>query len=103
MSDMERNKGKLFPCEIGDIESKFPDADFDDFDDLEYDTNDEFICINTSLFRVEWEVKKDSEVPEFAEVNTNEDGSINFHTYHYNGGGHWTEIVESGLDYSIQQ
>ena len=30
-------------------------------------------------------------------ARVNEDGSIDFHTYHYNGGGHWTEVVEEAL------
>lgn len=32
-----------------------------------------------------------------ASIVENIDGSINFHTLHYNGGAHWTEVVEQGL------
>jgi hypothetical protein len=50
------------------------------------------------VYSVEWEIKRGTSCPEFADVKVNEDGSIDFHTYHYNGGGHWSEIVEDELN-----
>lgn len=89
MSEMERNKGKLIPVEM-DTEH-FTE---DEWDDL-YDNG--LVAIDGEVYRVEWEVKHDTEDYSFREVTVNEDGSITFHTYHYNGGAFWTEVVESEL------
>lgn len=95
MSDMERNKGMLIPCTVNDITVRFPDASLDD---LEWDTDGKFVAINEKLFRVHWEVKAETGDPHFAEIKQNDDGSISFHTYHYNGGGHWSELVQVELE-----
>lgn len=89
MSEMERNKGKLISTGI----------DTEHFSDEDWDTYQEngFAVIDGEIYEVEWEVKRDCEGIEFADVKVNKDGSIDFHTYHYNGGAHWTEVVESKL------
>lgn len=89
MSDMERNKGKLIPVEI-----ETEHLTTDDIDDL---VDNDFVRIDGDWYRVEFEVRGESDFPEFADVTENEDGTIYFHTYHYNGGGHWTELVEEEL------
>ena len=89
MSDYERNKGKLIP--VGVDTEHFTDEDFEAY------TENGFAVIGVEVYEVQWEVERANDVPEFADVNVNEDGSIDFHTYHYNGGGHWTEVIEDAL------
>ena len=60
-------------------------------------TENGFAVIDGEVYEVQWEVERDNDVPEFADVCVNEDGSIDFHTYHYNGGAHWTEVIEGAL------
>lgn len=90
MSDMEWNKGKLIPVGI-DLEN----YDEDSIEELLHDND--WHLIDGEVYSVEWEVKR-SELYEFSHVKENEDGSIDFNTYHYNGGGHWTEVVEDALE-----
>lgn len=111
MSDYERNKGKLVPFNLTEeiakslVEAK--QAELDDFFEtyLEMVTDDynwydeDLVRINDSWYKVEWEIQRgDNEDPTYAEVSTNEDGTIDFHTYHYNGGAHWSEVVEWKLN-----
>ena len=86
MSEYERNKGKLIP--VGVDTEHFTDDDFETY------AENGFAVIDGEVYEVQWEVKRDYDAPEFADVHVNEDGSIDFHTYHYNGGAHWTEIIE---------
>lgn len=90
MSDYERNKGKLIPTGV----------DTENFTDEEYEAYEEngFAVIDGEVYEVRWEVQRQNDVPDFAEVKVYEDGTIDFHTYHYNGGAHWTEVVEGALD-----
>lgn len=91
MSEVERNKGRLIPVNI-DTEHYTED----DFDDLYAEG---FVNINGEIYEVQWEVKRDTDTPDyFADVTENPDGSIDFHTMHYNGGGHWAEVVEEVLN-----
>lgn len=85
MSEMERNKGKLIPTGI----------DTSDFSEDDFDTYCEngFLEVDGEIYEVKWEVRRDSDGVEFADVQVNEDGSIDFHTYHYNGSMYWTEVV----------
>lgn len=90
MSDMERNKGKLIPT--GTDTDLFQEHDFDTY------RENGFEIIDGEIYRVEYEVESETDVPYFADVKVNEDGSIDFHTYGYNGAGHWTELVEDELE-----
>lgn len=89
MSDYERNKGKLIPTGI-DTEN-YTEEDFDTL----YDNG--FVIVNGEVYKVEWEVEAETDSYDFCEVKENEDGSINFHTMHYNGGAFFTEIIENAL------
>lgn len=94
MSTIERNKGKLIPVTLEDWIKDFPDADYDD---LEWDTDGKYVRIEDNVYKVQWEVERELDCDYFADVVENIDGSINFHTLHYNGAAHWTEVVEQGL------
>lgn len=89
MSEYERNKGKLIP--VGVDTEHFTDDDYDTY------TENGFVVINGEVYEVEWEVEQEIDGYEFADVLKNKDGTIAFHTYHYNGGSHWTEVVEHAL------
>lgn len=88
MSEMEYNKGKLIPTGI-DTEM-FDDDAFDKYMENGYEV------IDGEVYDVEWETRR-GELYGFCNVKENDDGSIEFETYHYNGGGHWTELVEKKL------
>lgn len=90
MSDYERNKGKLIPTGI----------DTENFNDEDFDTLYEngMVIIDREVYEVKWEVEGETGCYDFADVKVNEDGSISFHTLHYNGAGHWTELVEDALE-----
>lgn len=90
MSNMERNKGKLIP--IGVDTEHFTEDDYETYQENGYEV------IDGEIYKVEWEVRRETDCCDFADVKVNEDGSIDFHTYHYNGGGHWTELVEHALE-----
>lgn len=89
MSDMEHNKGRLIPTGI--------DTELFDEEAFEAYTENGFVVIDGEIYKVEWEIQR-GELYDFAYVDVNEDGSINFNTYHYNGGAHWTEVVENALE-----
>lgn len=88
MSEMEYNKGKLIPTGI----------DTDLFDDDAFDQYMEngYEVIDGEVYEVKWETRR-GELYDFCNVKENDDGSVEFETYHYNGGGHWTELVENKL------
>lgn len=104
MSQMEYNKGKLVletrPVEevaedVVTLLPKWYTSKVDYFkDDAIYDSN--YTYINGKLYRIEWEIRN-GELDWLRNVHVEDNGDINFETYHYNGGGHWTEIVESCL------
>lgn len=89
MSEYERNKGKLIPVDV-DTEH-FTCNDFDTY------TENGFEVIDNQIYEVEWEIQRDTHCGDICEVVENGDDTINFHTYHYNGGAHWTELIEDAL------
>lgn len=89
MSEMEYNKGKLIPTGVST-----KDMSEEERDDL-YD-DDSVAVVNGLVYKVEWEARRE-DLYHLARANVNEDGSIDFETYHYNGGAYWTEVVESAL------
>ena len=89
MSEYEHNKGKLIPVDV-DTEH-FTCNDFDTY------IENGFEVIDNQIYEVEWEIQRDTNCGDICEVVENADGTINFHTYHYNGGAHWTELIEDAL------
>lgn len=107
MSTMERNKGSLVPFTLTvEYVKKFlqscgveydPSQTYkDQYDDYLYE-DDTIVKIEDTYYEIQWEVERETDCYGFADVKKNDDGSIDFHTYHYNGGGHWTELVEEAL------
>ena len=94
MSTVERNKGRLIPVTLEDWIKYFPEASCED---LEWDTKGNYVRIGDDFYKIVWEIKKELDCSDFADVVENIDGSINFHTLHYNGGAHWTEVIEQAL------
>lgn len=104
MSRTELNKGKLIPThktveeyanevitgELPSYYSSKKDALLDEQDEHN------ITVINNMVYRVEFEIRR-GYAEEFADARKNEDGSIEFMTCHYNGGAHWTEVVEEVL------
>lgn len=109
MSEMEHNKGKLVPFEMNEevakalVEAKGALDESEGYDSYleQVEDNctyfDEDLCeINGKWYKVDFEIRR-GELYGFAEAQENKDGSIDFNTYHYNGGAHWTEVVERAL------
>lgn len=109
MSDMEHNKGKLFPFDLTeDVARELATAKFGENHDLPeyYDSYFEMVAddpeffdlavIDLKFYKLEWEIQR-GELYGFAHVDKNKDGIISFNTWHYNGGGHWSEVVERAL------
>ena len=90
MSTVERNKGKLVP--VGVDTEHFTDDDWDTY------TENGFMVIDGEVYEVIYEVEAEKDCSYFAEVTCNSDGSIDFHTLHYNGGGSLEEVIETALD-----
>lgn len=110
MSNMEYNKGKLIPFNLTEDVAKalvdakgselatYYDSYLEQVED-DYSWYDEDLAqIGGKWYKVVWEVKYDTNTYEFAEACKNKDGSIDFHTYHHNGGAYWTEVVERALE-----
>lgn len=107
MSEMEHNKGKLIPFEMTEeyakklVEQQGEELTEDNYvaqvsQDLSWYTED-LEQIDGKFYTVEWQVQR-GELYGFANVNENTDGSIDFDTYHHNGGAYWTEVVERALN-----
>lgn len=96
MSTVERNKGVLREVTIHQIREEFPSADLSD---LEWGTNGKYVRIKDKYFRVFWEVQSESDCSYFCNVVKDDiDDSIHFHTLHYNGAAHWTELLEEKIN-----
>jgi hypothetical protein len=104
MSETEINRGRLVPDYRGFdaiaeeavhsvpswAESKF-DAFADDPAHYGYE------YINNTYYKLEDHSRED-DAEDICELNVNkENGEIEFFTKHYNGGGHWTELIEDKL------
>ena len=91
MSTVERNKGILLTTSI--------DTEHFTADDFETYSENGFAVIDGEIYEVQWEVQRETDCDYFAEVEVDKvTGNIHFHTMHYNGGGHWTEVVEEALN-----
>lgn len=93
MSEMERNKGKLIPTTDHITIESFDGED--EWRDYLYDNG--LMYIHGVVYRVEYEIKR-GDCYGFSEVTKNDDGSIDFHTMHYNGGGCLEEVLEDALE-----
>lgn len=89
MSEMEYNKGKLVPTGV--------DTELFSEDDFETYRENGFEVIDGEVYEVQWEIRR-GDLDEIARASVDDDGAIHFETYHYNGGAHWTEVVEQALD-----
>lgn len=106
MSEMEHNKGKLIPFDLTEevakalVEGKKETLDHETYleqVEIDYTWYDEDLAyLNGKYYKAQFEIQG-GELYGFAEAVANEDGSIDFNTYHYNGGAHWTEVVERAL------
>lgn len=109
MSEMEFNKGKLFLVSYNSMEfarelakrnpEHFPGDlsayEDDDVMDFLLDSYEKYAVIGDKVFLIKWELQGETE----AYINELEkiDGGYSFFTYHYNGGAHWTELVEQKM------
>jgi len=106
MSEMEHNKGKLIPFDLTEevakalVEAKKEELEYETYlDQVESDYtwyNEDIAYVGGKYYKAEFEIKS-GELYGFASAKVNEDGTIDFNTYHYNGGAHWTEVVERAL------
>lgn len=108
MSQMERNKGKLIPTEIteeiakqavidkGYLLEEYYENYLEQFSDDPSWYAENVVRAGGKWYKVDFEIEG-GDLDFFANVKKNTDGSIDFDTYHYNGGGHWTEVVEEAL------
>lgn len=105
VSSVERNKGRLIPvaesceeyCKNIGITSPEPYSSFREYILEEYWDKD-IEVLGERVYKVEWDVKGETECFDFADVKELGDGSIKFHTMHYNGGGSFIEVVEDALN-----
>lgn len=95
MSRYEYNKGVLTPTTWEDIKSDYPFVEDDE--DLEWGTDQNYVKIKNVYYKVSWEVNAGEIAPELINLRGHVDGSLEFETYHYNGGAHWTEVLEEKL------
>lgn len=96
MSEMEYNKGKLVPVTREEIEKEYPEADFCD---LDWTTDGKYIVLNGGqCYEPVFDVQLLGDLDDLANVDVGVNGVIYFETYHYNGGGDWTELVEEELE-----
>lgn len=105
MSDYERNRGKLIPIELTEDKAREICADlniqisdyYDNWIDcLLEERFYDYLRISNAFYKLE-DYKREEEPQEWADITKNNDGSFSFDTYHYNGGGHWTELLEDKL------
>lgn len=108
MSRMEYNKGRMKVYSTKELETLakqiITDEDSESYknkvecllDNPYHYLGDDFCVIGDDLYGVEFEVR-DSELDYINNLEIDSDGILHFETYHYNGGGNWTELVESKL------
>lgn len=90
MSETEINKGLLVPHPS---QSELTQEEITEL----LDDSDGWMMINDVLYSVEFEIERQTD-PYFSQTSRNSDGSINFFTMHYNGGGSLQEVIEESLN-----
>ena len=107
MSETEINRGRLIPDyrsfdviaeEVVHLLPKWAESKFEAFTD-DPDTYG-YQYINNTYYKLEDHSCED-DTDDMCELALNPDtGEITFMTKHYNGGGHWTELIEDKLKVS---
>lgn len=109
MSEMEYNEGRLIPIDedieenidkwISDEEfspqSKWYASKMDLLRDEPFEAG--LYCLNGRWYKAKMERSREYEPPEIIKFIQHSDGSIEFATYHYNGSGTWSEVIEERL------
>lgn len=104
MSENERNTGKLVPIEMTLSKVRtlcpnwaYPLEDERDWREALGETyDDKYVQLNGKWYEVV-DHRCDDEFHR-VRVEVGEDGVISFDTFHYNGGAHWTEVVEAAME-----
>lgn len=101
MSDYEGHRGKLTPTELDPLKL-MDDAGFepDEDESLEYSFNEcfydgDYIMLNNIVYRIEDSEYDDTER---MDANLQEDGTITYDVYFYNGGCGFTEALEEAIN-----
>ena len=104
MSEYEYNKGKLIPLGPMDEErAKKLIGGVPEWADSAINAiNDEpeqygIAKLNSEYYKVEFETRGGCMLDEFCNIEKQDNGVIKFSTQHYNGGAHWSEVLENGL------
>lgn len=104
MSDYEHNKGKLIPLGPMDEERAerliggIPEWASTAIEAIDDDPeNYGIVKIGAEYYRVEFEVNGGQMISEFCTIEKKDNGVILFNSQHYNGGAHWTEVVEEAI------
>ena len=101
MSELERNKGVATPVSYEIVKEEAIKRYGGVFDDLETCIGElmcdaDFMKLNGQYYTCRLIVDSDKDL-DLCDVSLNEDGSVEFHTIHYNGGGSLEEVLESSL------
>lgn len=110
MSEMEYNKGTLikvtsdvenFVRQLGEkTDMKGMCFDFEDMseciDFLQYFYDEKYQVINNKVYLVDFEIRR-GDLDQISNVQQVSPVEYKFETYHYNGGGHWTDLVSREL------
>ncbi len=103
MSRYEYNKGKLVPFGVMDEEraisivKEVPKYYDNAIDAIREDAEYGVVELNGEWYQVSFDIRRGDFDPDFCDIQRNENGTINFSSNHYNGGAHWTEVLEEAL------
>jgi hypothetical protein len=106
MSQMDYVKAKLIPIEMNEeiaqkilkeSESKAEASEGYSWQECLCDELcDKYTKINNRYYKVE-DFEKNDYPPDLLTFNKNEDGSVEFSAYYYNGSCHWSELIENKI------
>ena len=99
MSSTELNKGRLIPLGKNELEyiavkNEVTVEEMKENGLFEYGLTQ----IKDTIYRVEFEVDGAESYSDLCDLRENEDGSVDFLTVHYNGGGSFDEVIENGWE-----
>lgn len=108
MSSTEVNKGTLIPRTLEQVIETLEEhisgtklTTIEDVREAAFEIYDEGIPEYVEIKKQFYEVINHLSIPgyeDLCELRINGDGTIDFLTMHYNGGGHWTELIEDKLE-----